>query len=521
MEYIRITNLTVENRDGTLFYAPHLNIQDHQIIGLIGDNGVGKTTLINIIAQMSTIFRVTGQIQRHCRIVLVPQLLNNDEQSGGEKEKEAITQAIIKLGQARNSLLILDEPTSNLDIAQQKWLIKALSSLKQPILIISHDQSFLQKLVNVIWHIKDHQVHEFKGSYSEYCRFLIAEEKRKNIEYHEKLTKIKKLKKDQRDAEIKSQKATKKKKDMSWSDWKIKDSSKIEKRLSRISTQLKKRITSEEAALEKPQVHHTITLSNVKTTNLDLSQKSSLVRLGIQDVVLHGNNLFSITKELQIKGREKIALTGKNGVGKSVFLAKLFHQKLNAWFNPQLKIGYVKQNIAQEAAERETVIETISKISVFDKTTTMQLLGDLHLRRFLNNQVCDLSGGQLVCYKLAKVLLGEHNLLILDEPDNFLDISAINALETFLKNYPFAIILVSHDQNLLKNLNFAIWEIKNHKLITASDFSSHKNTNIDNQINLLQFKLDKLITDPNASFKEIENISREINNLKHKISKEN
>ncbi|AIS10027.1 ABC transporter, ATP-binding protein [Lactobacillus sp. wkB8] len=521
MEYIRITNLNVENRDESLFYAPHLNIQDNQIIGLIGDNGVGKTTLINIIAQVSTIFRVTGQIQRHCRIVLVPQLLNNDEQSGGEKEKEVITQAIIKLGQARNFLLILDEPTSNLDIEQQRWLIKTLSTLSQPILIISHDQSFLQKLVNVIWHIKDHQVHEFKGSYSEYCRFLTAEEKRKNIEYHEKLTKIKKLKKDQRDAEIKSQKATKKKKDMSWSDWKIKDSGKIEKRLSRISTQLKKRITSEEALLGKPQVHHTITLSNVKTTNLDLSQKSSLVRLGIQDVVLHGNNLFSITKELQIKGGEKIALTGKNGVGKSVFLAKLFHQKLNAWFNPQLKIGYVKQNIAQEAAERETVIETISKISVFDKTTTMQLLGDLHLRRFLNNQVCDLSGGQLVCYKLAKVLLGEHNLLILDEPDNFLDISAINALETFLKNYPFAIILVSHDQNLLKNLNFAIWEIKNHNLITASDFSSHKNTNIDNRINLLQFKLDKLITDPNASFKEIENISREINNLKHKISKEN
>jgi len=162
MEYIRITNLNVENRDESLFYAPHLNIQDNQIIGLIGDNGVGKTTLINTIAQMPTTFRVTGQILRHCRIVLVPQLLNNDEQSGGEKEKEAITQAIIRLGQAKDSLLILDEPTSNLDIEQQRWLIKALSSLKQPILIISHDQSFLQKLVNVIWHIKDHQVHEFK-----------------------------------------------------------------------------------------------------------------------------------------------------------------------------------------------------------------------------------------------------------------------------------------------------------------------------------------------------------------------
>ena len=516
MEYIKITSLKVEYQGEVLFQAPHLNVQDQQIIGLIGDNGVGKTTLVNIIAEKPTVFEVEGQVKRNCHTILVPQILNNSEQSGGEKEKAAIVRALLQINQTQNSLLILDEPTSNLDIEQQRWLIKALDSLKQPILLISHDQAFLSKLVNVIWQIKDQQVHEFKGTYDEYQQFLRAQEKRQNTEYFQKQVEIKRLRKDQREYEIRAKKSTKKKKSISWSDWKIKDSSGLEKSLFRKSTLLKRRITKAETTLKKPQVHQPITLGNIENMNLELSQKSSIVRFKTQSVTLHKKQLFAITKELKIKGKEKIALTGINGAGKSVFLAKLFHKKLAVWLNPQLKMGYFQQNMAQETKETATVKEVIYKNSIFNKTTTMQLLGDLHLQSSLDNRVSALSGGQLVCYKLAKVLLGEHNLLILDEPDNFLDISSINALEEFLRNYPFAVIVVSHDQNLLKNLNFTSWKIKNHKLITPSDFSSKEKAKTANQISLLQFKLDQLISDPNASFTDIENISQEINSLKNK-----
>ena len=516
MEYIKITNLKVEYQGEVLFQAPHLNVQDQQIIGLIGDNGVGKTTLVNIIAEKPTVFEVEGQVKRNCHTILVPQILNNSEQSGGEKKKAAIVRALLQINQTQNSLLILDEPTSNLDIEQQKWLIKVLNGLKQPLLVISHDQAFLSKLVNVIWQIKDQQVHEFKGTYDEYQQFLRAQEKRQNTEYFQKQVEIKRLRKDQREYEIRAKKSTRKKKSISWSDWKIKDSSGLEKSLFRKSTLLKRRIAKAETTLEKPPVHQPITLGNIENMNLELSQKSSIVRFKTQSVTLHKKQLFSITKELKIKGKEKIALTGKNGTGKSVFLAKLFHKELAVWLNPQLKMGYFKQNMAQETEETATVKEVIYKNSIFNKTTTMQLLGDLHLQRSLDNRVSALSGGQLVCFKLAKVLLGEHNLLILDEPDNFLDISSINALAEFLRNYPFAVIIVSHDQKLLKELNFTSWKIKNHKLITPSDFSSKENTKNANQISLLQFKLDQLISDPNASFTDIENISREINRISKK-----
>ena len=328
MEYIKITSLKVEYQGEVLFQAPHLNVQDQQIIGLIGDNGVGKTTLVNIIAEKPTVFEVEGQVKRNCHTILVPQILNNSEQSGGEKEKSAIVQALLQINQTQNTLLILDEPTSNLDIEQQRWLIKALDSLKQPILLISHDQVFLSKLVNVIWQIKNQQVYEFKGTYDEYQQFLRAQEKRQNTEYFQKQVEIKRLRKDQREYEIRAKKSTKKKKSISWSDWKIKDSSGLEKSLFRKSTLLKRRMAKAETTLKKPQVHQPITLGNIENMNLELSQKSSIVRFKTQSVTVHKKQLFAITKELKIKGKEKIALTGINGAGKSVFLAKLFHKKL-------------------------------------------------------------------------------------------------------------------------------------------------------------------------------------------------
>ncbi len=211
MEYIKITNLKVDYQGKVLFQAPHLNVQDRQIVGLIGDNGLGKTTLVNIIAEKPIIFGIEGQVKRNCHIVLVPQILNNSEQSVGEKEKSAIVQALLQLNQTQNTLLILDEPTSNLDIEQQRWLIKALSSLKQPILLISHDQVFLSKLANVIWQIKNQQVYEFKCTYGEYQKFLRAQEKRQSTEYFQKQVEIKRLKKNQRKFETKAKKSTKKK----------------------------------------------------------------------------------------------------------------------------------------------------------------------------------------------------------------------------------------------------------------------------------------------------------------------
>ncbi len=180
-----------------------------------------------------------------------------------------------------------------------------------------------------------------------------------------------------------------------------------------------------------------------------------------------------------------------------------------------MRVGYFDQNVASSISEG-TVISSIMKTTMFDRSSTMQALGDLNLKEHINDKIATLSGGQLVCFNLAETLLGKYNLILLDEPTNFLDISSIEALENFINDYPFAIIIVSHDKNLFLILMLKKWEIVHQQLLTPSYVHQNKNIDKENQIELLKFKLDKLMADPNVSIKEIQNISKQLKQLKSK-----
>lgn len=132
--------------------------------------------------------------------------------------------------------------------------------------------------------------------------------------------------------------------------------------------------------------------------------------------------------------------------------------------NSALKIGLFNQDLFSTIS-KDKVFSSIIEESIFDRSSTMQLLGDLHLINVSNYHVDQLSGGQLVCYNLVKLLVGDYDLILLDEPTNFLDISSVKALEEFIINYPFAAVVVSHDQEFIKNLNLDSWKIENKHLI--------------------------------------------------------
>lgn len=141
-------------------------------------------------------------------------------------------------------------------------------------------------------------------------------------------------------------------------------------------------------------------------------------------------------------------------------------------------------------------------------------MGDLHLGKCLNTLVSNLSGGQLVCYKLAKILLGEHNMLILDEPDNFLDIASIRALIAFLKDYPFSIIIVTHDKKIINELNFQNWKICKGKLLLPDMASKSSN----NELDLLRHKLDKMIADTSVPISQVQRVSKRIMELEKTLN---
>ncbi|RMC56979.1 ATP-binding cassette domain-containing protein [Lactobacillus sp. ESL0261] len=518
MELIKIDYLQIGVAASKLLTVSNLSINSVQKIGLIGNNGAGKTTLMRILAQekLTDSFTVKGTVASNCNFAYVSQLLDAGDKSGGQREKLALNKAVTQLKNMPNGLLLLDEPTSNLDITQQQWLIKLINKSKIACLIISHDQNFLNKVCDSIWYIQNKEVHNFSGTYEEFRSFNEDQRKRAETTYEQKKKHLEQLKRSYNLHFNKARTFSHNKKGLSSSDWRSKSmgKQKTANNVIRASKNLASRINKEKAEIKKPQMHHAITLKNGNNaiTDLSISPKSKALRLEKQQVNAYGQELFSITQEANLTYSSKVVLTGQNGVGKTVFLKKIKNRQLTGFYNSKLKIGYFNQNIITSQTDK-TLLDSLFATSIFDDSLTMQVLGDLHLRQYGQHKISDLSGGQLVCFNLAKILTGQYNLLLLDEPTNFLDIASVNALAEFVTAYPFAMILVSHDQAFIKQLKVPKWQIKNSQLITSTAQKKQFKKGNNNELELLKFKLDQLMLDSRASISEIRQLKAQIQEL--------
>ena len=518
MELIKIDYLQIGVAASKLLTVSNLSINSRQKIGLIGNNGAGKTTLMKILAQekLTDLFTIKGAVINNCNFAYVPQLLDAGDKSGGQREKLALNKAITQLKNMPNGLLLLDEPTSNLDITQQQWLIKLINKSKIACLIVSHDQNFLNKVCDSIWYIQNKEVHNFSGTYEGFRSFSEDQRKRAETTYEQKKKHLEQLKRSYNLHFNKASTFSHNKKGLSSSDWRSKSlgKQKTANNVIRASKNLANRINKEKAEIKKPQMHHAITLKNGNNaiTDLSISPKSKALRLEKQPINAYGQKLFNITQEVNLVYGSKVVLTGQNGIGKTVFLKKIKNRQLTGFYNSKLKIGYFNQNIVTSQTDK-TLLDSLFATSIFDDSSTMQVLGDLHLRQYGEHKISDLSGGQLVCFNLAKILTGQYNLLLLDEPTNFLDIASVNALAEFVTAYPFAMILVSHDQAFIKQLEVPKWQIKNSRLITSTAQKRQSRKGNNNELELLKFKLDQLMLDSNASISEIKQVKARIQEL--------
>lgn len=130
----------------------------------------------------------------------------------------------------------------------------------------------------------------------------------------------------------------------------------------------------------------------------------------------------------------------------------------------------------------------------------------------INQLAKELSGGQLVRLQLAKVLLGDNQLLFLDEPTNYLDLNTKDALKNFLKNYPGTILLISHDREFAKSVISKELVIKNKQLLDPNYLVKYSDSNYGELLRL-KFKLDQLINDPSANFSDIKRLEEKIRHI--------
>ena len=454
-----IKNLRYEVADRKLLEIEHLHIHSQARIGLIGRNGSGKTTLLEIIAGKRKILEGTVIGDRSC--TLLPQLKQTKtSKSGGEITQNYIDKALA----AKADLLLADEPTTNLDTERIGKLEKALQRFPGAMILVSHDRSFLDALCDTIWEIEDGKVTVYKGNYSDYVQQ--KERRRRELEraYENYVQKKRQLEEALIIKQQRAKRATKKPKQISRSEAKItgakpyfaKKQKKLQQAAKAIETRLEK-LKKVEKIKELPTIKMTLPYQD------SLHGRVIFRFENVQGTV--GKRILWKKASFQIKGGEKVAIVGKNGTGKTTLIKKLINEDPGVSISPSVQIGYFSQNL-DNLDTNQSILQNVMMTSIQDETTVRTVLARLHFfRDAVYKPINVLSGGERVKVALAKLLVSDCNTLVLDEPTNFLDVYALEALEKLLKAYEGTVLFVSHDRSFIQFIADRIVAIENQRII--------------------------------------------------------
>ncbi len=362
--------------------------------------------------------------------------------SGGEKSKLAFCNIILD----NPDILLLDEPTNHLDIKNIKYIEEFLLSLKIPFIIVSHDRKFLDNTVNEIWELRKGRLNIFKGNYSTYKKEIEKEKQSKLAAYKESQKKIKQLKRvynQRRQWALSYQNQTGKEGYAPVFEMVTNPAKSAMKRAKSIETRLKREIDKEESKKPWIEKERKINFSEntlksktvLKVENISKSYADKSVIKNVNFTLFNG---------------ERLLIQGKNGSGKTTLLKILagiikdFKGKY-VW-NPQVKIGYYSQEF-ENLDFNKTIIDEVTGGNLKKQTAARTILGSLNISGDnVFKKIKDLSIGERSKTALAKLLVSNANVYLLDEPNNHLEIEAREALEKALSEYNGSMIFVSHDR---------------------------------------------------------------------------
>lgn len=477
MELLKVSKLKKYYGDRLILDVKNFEITDGDRVGLVGENGCGKTTLIKLLIgeveaeegiieltnSYSYISQKEEQIFKCEELGKLKKIFNlpneyEDYLSGGEKVKLRISKALSE----NKSLIIGDEPTSNLDTGSVKILEDMLGKYKGSLLLVSHDREFLDRLCNNIVEIEDGKLKLYKGNYSKFIEQKYEDRKRAEKEYYEykreklRLENAISKKENLRDGIKKAPKG------MGQSEAKtIKMGDQNgKKNLDGNIKAIRSRIDHLEVK-EKPKKISEVIIK-VKP-GMEIVSKKPIEVKGLK--LLVGDKLLLNDANFKIRKGKKIALIGDNGCGKSTLLKEILKgNNENVKIVNGISIGYFDQN-QSILDEEKSILENIREECYYDESFIRINLGEFGFKGdTVHKIVGNLSGGEKVKIALCKIILGDNNLLILDEPTNYLDVKSIEAVESALINTDKTVILVSHDRKFISNICDYIIQIENGEI---------------------------------------------------------
>ncbi len=468
MILLQIEQLTKSFGDRILFEDVSLGVFQGDKIGIVAQNGAGKTTFLNILAGREDYDSGKVTFRNGIRVGYLEQIppmdqnmtaleyasldvRDNEEGNGVDLARQMLTQfkitdyvtplgrmsggqtkraALARVLLSKPDMLILDEPTNHLDIDMIEWLEACLSRQKMTLLMVTHDRYFLDKVCNKIIEIDRTHVYSYDGNYDYYLR--------KRDERHENLS--------AELAKVRNLLRT----ELEW----------MRRQPQARGSKAKYRIDNFHELEKKSKV-------NLTERNVSLNVKSSY----IGSKIFEAHNVVKAFGEKRILNGwsytfaryEKVGIVGDNGAGKSTFIKLLLGlmQPDSGHFDigETVKWGYYSQEGMTDFDEQKKVIDAVREIAeevrIDDKT---RLSASQFLSHFLftpetqQKFIHKLSGGERRRLYLATVLMRNPNFLILDEPTNDLDIMTLAVLEDYLVNFKGCVIVVSHDRFFLDRI---------------------------------------------------------------------
>lgn len=475
---VKLRNIKKSYLGRTLFEIDELSAYVDDKIAIIGNNGVGKSTLLKLInnevqpdegeVQINTDFNYLEQVGNPNYVIndnLDFELLsrlgvpNNENMSGGELNKHRIVETLshYKMG------LLLDEPTTHLDEYSIELLIEQLEYYYGTLLFVSHNRHFINEIANKIWEITDGKIYEYNGNYDEYT----AQKELAQKSLESKAEAINNEKERLKKASLKQQQYANDLNDYNKKAARTHNPGRLGQSKTKDTVQKNafKKVKAIENRLQQldevdTQVERAPLKFPMKQSEM-IHNKFPVIAQNLK--VVRGRKILLEDTSFQFGFGRTIAITGPNGSGKSSLLQEII---INDTIekSPKLKIATYKQ-MDYKLDNYESIISYMIKESDQEETFVRSILDRLDFKQQeLIKSVRDISGGEATRLSLALLFLQSSNVIMLDEPTNFIDISTIEALESFIKAYRGMILLVSHDKEFVKNVADDIYIIENKSL---------------------------------------------------------
>ncbi|WP_313678366.1 ABC-F family ATP-binding cassette domain-containing protein [Corynebacterium stationis] len=453
----------------TLLDNVSLGVQTGDRIGIVGVNGGGKTTLLEVLTGIEE--PDSGRVSHNSglRMAVVTQRFDLDESitiadavikplgletyewasnakvrdvlgglgivelgldtvvgqlSGGERRRVNLAAALVQ----DVDLVVLDEPTNHLDVEGVQWLASHLLARKVAVIVVTHDRWFLDTIATLTWEVHDGQVDSYDGGYNDWT-FARAERAR------------------QADA-MEQRRQNLARKELAW----------LRRGAPARTSKPRYRIEAAEALIaDVPAPRDTVELMAFS------KQRQGRVVIELEDATITTPDGRELVENLtwRLAPGQRIGLVGVNGSGKTTLLRTLAGENKLAEGRriegQTVRLGWLRQELDDLDPNRR-LLDAIEDVATYVHMGKKEMSASQLAERLgfspkrQRTPIGDLSGGERRRLQLTRVLMAEPNVLLLDEPTNDLDIDTLQELESLLDSWPGTLVVISHDRYLIERI---------------------------------------------------------------------